>query len=241
MTLPTLILSVYYLFVTASVDILENNNTRLTQEMYDFFTKVLEKKYQEKNEVILYEKFLSDYFNFWINKENVNSDGLDLEVNKERLVIINNKLFKRDLSHYYFYFPEVIILNAEDNISDAQELFRRYSDTPIVLIKTERITFEKSTSKLPLSKMHSVIINPKGGFIKKLHKSNFKTVTSLTKSMELVGEIPFFNLASLLSKTEVKEELQYQAVREIIAVMFWKYLCMEAGVDFYSPPNDFKK
>ena len=71
------------------------------------------------------------------------------------------------------------------------------------------------------------------GFINDISNNNLKTIASLKEIYEAAGELHLSLLASIFVNIEGLDELQYKEVRKIISVMFWKYLCLQAGFDFY--------
>ena len=216
---------------------LNNDSTRqLSKKMCDFFTEVLKNNYNGTNEQDLYEQFLTDYFEAW--NKGLGVPDLILKVDKDKLTGINNDLLKRDLSHYYYFFQEIILLKPEDNIEKAKELFNRYPEIPITLVSPGIIVSRQKLLYADFYETHNVQLAFQGGFIKDIQQYNLKTVLSLNKTMKYARELSFFNFSAFLTKTEAKDELQYEIVREIVAVVFWKYLCLQAKVDFYELPNN---
>ncbi len=220
----------------------DNDSTeKLSKRMNTFFAEVLRNNYQATNEQDLYQHFLVDYFEAWTDSGHLGLPDLKLKVDSKKLTEINNDLFKRDLSHYYYFFPEVILLKQEDNMPKAKELFKRYPKIPIVIIKTKSVASKHTLKYTNFYESHNVHLAFPGGYIKDIQKYDLETVAYVNKTMETVREIPFFNIATFLTKSEAKHELKIEVVREIVAIIFWKYLCLQAGVDFYALPKDCDK
>jgi len=209
---------------------------KLAKRMNAFFTEVLSRNYQGKNEQDLYEQFLTGYYNAWNNVVGMNLPEFDLKVDHEKLTKINEELFKRDFSHYYYFFREVIVLKPGDDIIKAREWFNHYPDIPITI----KIEGKKNESLLisGFSKVHSVHLSFPKGFIEDIQGNDLKTVSYVNWTREHIGEFPFFFMASFFTQSDAREELRFEVVRQIVAVVFWKYLCIQAGVDFHALPKD---
>lgn len=220
-----------------NIDVSIASNKQLTDKMKAFFTETLTNNYHGASEIELYKQFLEDYFEAWTEIGAKEYSDLKLKIDVEKLKEINEDLFRRDLLHYYYYFPEVIFLKPSDDIAKAEEKYLYNTKIPIVL-KSPPIILSKQKSNLTnLRKTHVALLSYPEGFWKHIQQYDLKTVSYINQTMPNVGEIPFFNFATFLLKTDANKELEIEIVQKIVAVIFWKYLCIEADIDFYSKPN----
>ncbi|WP_319591563.1 hypothetical protein [uncultured Draconibacterium sp.] len=220
-----------------NIDVSISSNKQLTDKMKAFFTETLSNNYHGTSEVELYNQFLMDYFEAWTEVGATEYSDLKLKIDVEKLKEINGDLFRRDLLHYYYYFPEVIFLKPSDDIAKAKERYLNNTKIPIVLKSPSIILSKQKPTLTNLRKTHVSLLNYPEGFWKHIQQYDLKTVSYINQTMPNIGEIPFFNFTTFLLKTDASKELEKEIVQEIVAVIFWKYLCIEADIDFYSKPN----
>ncbi len=217
--------------ITSSIK--DNEVTEIIiDKMYDYFTKILSENYDKKKDKDLYSEFLADYVNYWLKINNNNIEDFFEIKNIDGLKSINQELFIRDTSHYYYFFPELIIL-TEEEFQNVEQLRLKNSNPEIVYhyskwVSDRCLTFENYYVS------HSVMVLFNNGFTNYLKNGEFETFKYLSHLIEHTGNVPFFKLASFLTQTEAKSELKYREVREVVTIVFWKLLCLQAGINFHT-------
>jgi hypothetical protein len=185
----------------------KNIPTKLAKEMRIFFTKTLRDNYDIKDEIKLYEKFLVDYSEYWQNIFNEKELGFLTKIDKQKLYEINSELFIRDNSHYYYYYPDVILkhIDSLDKAPYSKESF--LSDKNCVTIIRTFINSKENLIFEDFYSSHNVLINSENGFVESLKNENFKTSVFLYNTYYREGEISFISLANFLTKSDAREEL----------------------------------
>ena len=91
----------------------------ISKKQYKYFVDVLENTYMIENEQQLFNLFLNDLFTA-SQKDDIlllAHNVVDLKQDIERLEEINMLLKIRDMQHYYYFYPEVIIKQRAPFIS----------------------------------------------------------------------------------------------------------------------------
>jgi hypothetical protein len=244
--MKNLILFLFYILGTyiygQNAHLVQGDDTAqaLTIKMYVFFTKTLKNRYGDSDEQILFEKFLIEYTNEW-EKQLKNQDFcFDIKADTQKLKKITQELLIHDHSHYYYFFEEVIMLKSKDELKQKKELYSLHPKIPLRMSTPGR-TDPNLKKKLPNDyEMHGVYLNLKGGFIKDLHNNEGLTICKNTaEEMEIMGAVNFYMRAAAVKYCDApRQELQSLKAREAYAIIFWKFLCLEADVDFHKPPKE---
>lgn len=210
----------------------ENTTKTIMDDMYNYFTYLLSENYGNKSEEELFYIFLSDYYNYWMTiNENKEAKFITIK-NIEELKKINKKLFIRDSLHYYYFYPDIELIN-ENEYKKKQERLESESNNNTVY------AYNKSTNNCSILNSylnsHQVIIKRNGGFANQYLKEDdhLKTVKHINFLIEYVGEVSFFDVSAFLTKSDAKNELKHEKVRKIVTVVFWKFICIKAGVNFH--------
>ena len=115
--------------------ILANRNIsqQLMDRMHGFFIETLANNYKGNNEYELYKNFINHYFE---HSKSRSTDEINLIIDKRELKEINNDLFKRDFSHFYYFFNDVLYITEKD-AERANKLVENHPDMPIMTILFE--------------------------------------------------------------------------------------------------------
>jgi predicted DNA binding CopG/RHH family protein len=201
---------VFFLFFITLNSYSCNSNKRLTEEMKSLFSQILLNTYGDMNETQLYGKFLSDF----INKEG----KVNLNVKSKELERINKKLFKDD--NFYYYYPKLAFAK------DYKEFKRIKSELDchqnvLIFIGKENEQVTKFGAYLSNPGYFSNIINEYA------HVSVLKTLNEYYFQM---GILSYFVFADRV--TENIECLEYPVLKELTAILFWKYICDQVDILF---------
>jgi hypothetical protein len=57
--------------------------------------------------------------------------------------------------------------------------------------------------------------------------------------MGIMGTVNLYMRAAAVKYCDVpRQELQSLKAREAYAIIFWKFFCLEAGIEFHKPPKE---
>jgi hypothetical protein len=200
---------------------------------------LIKNRYGDSDEQILFEKFLIEYTYEWEKQLKGQDFCFDIKTDTQKLKKITQDLLTHDQSHYYYFFQEIIILKSEEELKQKKDLYSLYPDIPLVMIGPGKIN-PNLKKKVPNEyEAHNVYLNLKGGFIEDLHKNEELTICkNLAEGMEIMGAVNLYMQAAAVKYSDVpRQELQSLKAREAYAIIFWKFLCLEADVDFHKPPK----
>ena|GEM_PF-5691271 len=226
-----LLLISYLCCIYGNMNIIASDNrvdTSLPKQMYKFFTETLHTNYKIEDEAKLYETFLNDYFEYYqhitINKKIGFLDSIDVKKLRE----INQLLFIRDRQHYYRFYSEVIERKGK-------KLDFKPSDSPTVGVDTA-IMFGPTITKQDMVfdsffESHNVVMSQ--AFADSLDSRDSKTASYLKKRLNHDLYFSFINFAQFFVVSDAKSELNEKQVRLLVAIIFWKLLCLQAGQDFH--------
>ncbi len=189
-----------------------NNPTFIASKMKALFTQILKDTYGEYSENELYKLFLTDY-----TKDR--KGEVELTINVESLNEINDELFSDSV--YYYFYPRLLFLDSYEDLY--------YSDVNKSQIINNSIYFfgkkDHTTSKfgIYLSNRYLneiVIRNP-----------NIKALNDIYNYSSAMGIVSYFMIADIVltNFTDIENEV----LKELTAVVFWKYLCDKKGISFY--------
>jgi len=206
---------------------------QLVEKMYNFFMETLKENYKSNSDYELYEKFLSDYFNRWITHTENSQLNSILKIDRSKLDAINKLLFIRDNNHYYYLYPEVILLKDNQDFQQVPIDEYKAKNVEVLLIKPGKTLNNNGLSIMDISKIHGVTLAFKSDYYLK-YKQNSNSIFQNAQKLGLSnGEITYFNFVASIIKTDAIEDLKQQSSQELIAIVFWKFLCLQGGVDFY--------
>lgn len=201
----------------------------LSSIMCEFFTETLKENYEISNEADLYLAFFQDYKVYFESLRN-NKDVSFLKVtDMEKLQKINDLLFIRDTLHYYQFYIDVEIFTL-DSFTIMDKKNRPNNPYKVFIYETSKRNHEMIFDSFFDS--HNVMMSK--NFKEVVKNSKYETGKYLYDLTDLTGEIPFFFLSTYVLNTNCSEELKHREVRELIAVVFWKLLCIQAGIDFHA-------
>ena len=219
---------------------------RLKSKVYQTFTKTLRKHYQIKDEQQLYQKFLTDY---WRRHQALPADTVQqhavrigLGAGKRKLDAVNKHLFKRDSQHFYYFYDEVVQLDPDENMDKAEELFKLHPDIPLTIRQKKKEEGDRLFSLEETPTVNLVAPSEKRGFLYDLTSQNDEQLKTISFIKNTIGELKhgatnFYMVSCWSQDNDFMAELGHKEVREFIAVVFWKFLCTQAGIEFYAPPK----
>lgn len=203
----------------------------LRQQMTRFFTETLEDNYHMKDKAKLYEAFLNDYCDYFQNIQTNSKIDFLTSIDTQKLDKINEQLFIRDREHYYQFYMEVIHKQmAEANTATTLDSEQASPGADTVVIRQQRVIGEPIFDSA--YDLHSVWINR--NFNSYIASLPTETATWLNSLMSDSQEISFYYLAQGLSQTDNRSNLSDDQVQGLVAVVFWKLLCMQSNKDFHS-------
>jgi hypothetical protein len=206
-----------------------NVSRQLMDRMHGFFIETLANNYHGNNEYELYKNFINHYFELSKSKS---TDEINLIIDKRELKEINNDIFKRDFSHFYYFFNDVLYITEKD-AERAKKLIESHPDMPIMTILFEGDINNHPSHTPKFEESHNIYMPLNYGFINDISNNNLKTIAFIKEINDAAGVLHLSLLASFFVNFEGLDELQYKEVQKIISVMFWKYLCLQAGFGFY--------
>ncbi|ASB47968.1 hypothetical protein [Alkalitalea saponilacus] len=215
--------------------------SELSKKQHQYFVDVLRKTYALDNEPQLFNLFLNDLFTAY-QKEDIHllaHIAVDLKQDIERLEEVNMLLKIRDMQHYYYFYPEVITkqrisIVSQDSLSSNKEL--------VASIFPDNYS-EAYIGNTPFP--HIIIINNDGvqhilsgiqlfegiSFVQDLKQIDSKTTEYMVDYIGHAGGVYFYPLSAFIINN-AREEIERPEIRRILSVIFWKLLCLNAGVDF---------
>ncbi len=225
-----------FVFILISIFSLQANdftqNEKFTAEITDCFVNFLEDNY-EGDTVEMYQSFMKDFSSIIIdgtNKDGKNKFDLDLKIKKDEVRKINKKLLERNNGYYYYYFNELIVI-SEENYKYVKPVCDFYKSIPFKIVLIKSIKNENFTTHY---EAYNVNLNPNGGFLQMLEKNkDNKFANYIIEQSLAIGEISLYDISAGFSKDEYKHWLNDEISREIVSILFWKFLCLESGSDFY--------
>lgn len=222
------LISIFYLCAFSLFSYSSTQNTKqnhLTKEISECFFSFLQSNYAGDT-TDLYRAFLED-----LNASLIYKKTIEFLVKKDQVEEVNKNLFVRDNEHYYYYFPEVFVVK-EDDYSLTASLVEELQ-IPIVLTEQRKIVDSRHPGYY---KTLNITLNKDGGFWKEIKGSNDNPFVSyLINQIERTGEVSYLTLSSFFSTSEYRHLLEKTENRQLLAILFWKFLCLEANIDFYLP------
>ncbi|PTN08549.1 hypothetical protein [Mangrovibacterium marinum] len=182
------------------------NHRSLICEMDSFFRQTLIVTYGELADEQLYLKFFSDY----IEKRGV----VRLNIDREELNKINKSLFIDRV--YTYFFPKIIFADEFESL-------------PADEIRNSLIFLGKKDNLLT---KYGVYLTGEG-YIEdlKIRNQSNPFVFELYEYRKLTGIVSYFYCAYFVMNNPGC--LKVQSTRDLIAVIFWKFLCDQSEIRFY--------
>ena len=186
---------------------ISNETTRqLSHKMYAFFTKTLSMNYQIQDEYELYLSFITDYNNSEYRPEMINPRILE-NINHEELEKIQAELFIQDSSQY-FLFSE----SPKSGLIDSFET------------KNGKHFSEWNTN-------HKICLQADIGITDDIRSKEYRICNYVDSTLYSTGQIHFHSFSDFILR-EAITELHYKDIRQLIAIIFWKLLFLETGLEF---------
>jgi hypothetical protein len=206
----------------------QDTSRKLMEKMHVFFIETLADNYEGSgNTHELYKSFINQYFEL---SKSMDVYEKNLQINKWKLEEINNELFKRDYSHFYYFFCDVIYVGEGDE-ERAIKLVESYPEMPIHIG-----IFKRDINRLPgrpkFEESQVICMPINSGFLNQIEKDNLISTLRIKELIEC-GEINLSILASIFVNGYLLDDLKHTEVQEIVSVAFWKFLCLQAGLDFH--------
>lgn len=148
----------------------------------------------------------------------------------KQIELVNKSLFVRDSNHYYYYFPEIVLL--DENEFRSVDKLRSDSGNPYIVYQFSKRVPDSTSFFENYYQTHNVLILPTSSFAIQLKASELKTFKYLSNQIEYTSEISLLSFALFLSQNSMEKELDNEKVQKIIAIIFWKLICLKSGENF---------
>lgn len=187
-----------------------NSNRRLTEDMKSLFSQILLESYGEMNDTRLYGKFLIDF----LNKEG----KVELNVNSNELERINRVLFTDE--NFDYYYPKLAFAK------DYQEFKKKKRE----LDCHQNVLLFIGKDKKQVTKFGAYLSKP--GYFNDIINEfpHIPILHSLNEYYSQMGILSYFVFADRV--TENMECLEYPVIKELTAILFWKYICDQVDIFF---------
>lgn len=238
--------------------ITEKKAGRLSIQMKHYFLETLKRTYGLEDDAKLFEKFLEAFVSerdtgFTQRDSIFKGINLNLKLDIAKLEKINNILFKRTFSGYYYFFPEIKFLKENPYLinKDSSSIDYDYETNAEYYKDWTRINPMTQVKKGPLKQDADILIItsmvnenlspniqllPTSFFVEDIEKLDLKTTSFILNSIDYYREVYYYLLANYIINN-TKEELANTHLQEVLSIIFWKQLCVEAGINFYTPPS----
>jgi len=201
------ILIILMLVLSSELCFCNDNSSKLVYEMKSYFLETLKNNYGDRSANQLIFEFLSMYQ----EKEG----KMSLVLDKEKLKKINNKLSQ--VNNYYRYYPSLIFAQSNDEFKRANK-----DSIPVIIFSPDRNV--NNVTKF------GVYLNYK--FLSHIAKElNNEAIINIENYYHSTGIVSFFMVSD--SFVKCKECLHNEYAKDFLTIVFWKYLCDLAGLDFY--------
>ena len=215
--------------LTANSQTSNLNEDHLIDRMYNLFTSTLKDKYKISDEQKLYTLFIAEYL--------IKQQDFKITVKRNKLIKINKKLCKRDSTHFYHFYIDVINLAENENLKEkAKEVESLYPKKRITVAKAKSDFNEHDVSFYNFPNVRINKYDNTDSFFSK-EKEYLRTVKIARELMDTWTQVSFKKFASLLAinnKAFYIDALKDKKEREVVAVIFWKLLCQQTGKDIAS-------
>lgn len=185
--------------------------SKLMNEMKSYFIESLKNNFGDKSD----DQLIYDFLSFFKEK----NGEVNLVLDDEKLKRINNKLLDDD--YYCTYYPYLIFKQTDDEFIDKDSL-------PEIVFFGSEMDF---------------IIESRIGIYLNYHflsnsAENFRNdaIISIEKSYLQIGIVSYFEVSDSFIKC--KKCLYDENAKEFLIIVFWKYLCDLAGLEFYKIKNN---
>jgi transcription antitermination factor NusG len=81
---------------------------------------------------------------------------------------------------------------------------------------------------------HNVMFVADNKFTNYLKNGEFATFKYLYEQIKYTGEVSLFNFAIFLTHNSVQLELSHIEVQKVISIVFWKLVCLDAGINIHT-------
>ncbi len=210
----------------------------LLNEMYSFFTETLTKTYHISDEAELYKYFLNDFFTK--KYASAKSKRPLLQIDFIKFEQINEKLKIRDKEHFYYFFEEVIFIEAVESMNDiSKKLKEQYPKVPFCLVQQHDENRTRHEKAFFYCRGNSMYLNTADDtFYSKIAKLNYNFTFALREEKRMFGFVSMTNFCIALVQENARNEIELAIARKTIAVIFWKLLCIQENADLFCSSID---
>ena len=188
-------------------------NKVMAKQMQDFFLKTLKENYKSESIENSYFLFLNDFLE--------KKGKLSLKIDTTEIKKINKKLKKKRYYSYYYKTLRVI-----DNSEKWDSLISSKSSNSKKGYKNVK-PLDSSDKSIP----SLVVFLNKSGHYKHIMKNNeLLSFNEIEISYEHTPYLDFYLVSRVFMHFE--DDLEETIVREFISVVFWRFLCNQAGIQF---------
>lgn len=188
-------------------------------KMGDFFDETVRNNFPAETDTLSYK-----YFGKCFARQDGDNGTFIMDVDRVKLKEINQMLFKDH--NYYFFYARYVYLDKP--LPDNETC----TDTDSV--PTVRIYRPRNQRMLGFWWLFGSLLNP-AGYIKTIPEDNF-AVRDMHRDLEAAGAMSISMFASNILGVNVRETSN-PVIKELCAVVFWRYLCICGGVNLAERKN----
>lgn len=183
----------------------------IAPKMKEFFTQTLRETYGEYPEKELYRLFLCDY-------NTCKKGDVALTINANGLKEINKELFIDSV--YFYYYPKLLFFESDEDLLRENERKWQSVRNSICFVGKKDRTISKYGIYLNREYFKTIVDN-----------TQIKAISDLYDYYSSVGFMSYFMFADIVLYNI--SDIEYNMLKELTAVVFWKYLCDKEGISFY--------
>jgi hypothetical protein len=183
----------------------------IASKMKKFFIQTLRETYGENTDKELYRLFLSDY--------NTGKKGdVALRINVNGLIEINKELFTDSV--YFYYYPKLLFFDSDEELLRENENKWQSVRNSVCFVGKKDRTISK----------YGIYLN-RGYFKTIVDNTQIKAIDDLYDYYSSVGFMSYFMFADIVLYNI--SDIENEMLKELTAVVFWKYLCDKKDINFY--------
>ncbi|MCT4646139.1 MAG: hypothetical protein N4A74_14225 [Carboxylicivirga sp.] len=236
----------FTLFSQAPKDI----RSDLVKYLYTEFTKALKTRYQGNasgySDEFLYKKFVMDFYCQFGHKSYDVSDLFPNPVDTVAIRALNKRLFIRDQNHFYYFFPERVVVKqriAPDDLGKIYDLLKPVLPDGASL-SVSAIGRQSKDAK-SLSYAHSSVVELDNQPLDFLDEQleDLSRIALVADRLQLTwSQVDYPKLVHAIIYSGAIGDLSKPNERQLLSVIFWKLLCSKANdvEGFYALPDNAK-
>ncbi|MDR1897370.1 MAG: hypothetical protein LBR10_11330 [Prevotellaceae bacterium] len=187
------------------------------EKMGDFFDQTIRENFPTKADTSSYRAF----FHCVLYNGGVSEIPYILKIDRKKLAKINEDLFKDE--NYYFFYARYLTVRVKEHSEEVQ--YRDVHDS------VPTIRFYTTDSRRTGTSYYSFHYNPEG-YMRRIAEQNLENplISRMDADMKAAGN---FSLTVFLGNALYFNlpEMSKPVVKQLTAVIFWRYICFCGGVD----------